>query len=660
MTLSYRLLPPQIQTDQQFARLLALLKKHRRAVDEISLFTEYWHHLYQPLEQFAAMAAKLGRRIEQFRQENFKSVGINMLCTIGHVNEAWDYLEPLPFQAMVGHDGGLSRSCACPNTEAFRQYTRARYTMIAQARPDFIWIDDDLRMHDHGVAFGCFCPVCLELFAKRSGRGEFAGRPPARNTLVRMLEQPKNMALRRKWVRHKQAVLCDLLRDVAKTIRRVDKGIKVGYMTCSPMWTAFSGHDIAAQVKSAGASKLRPGGGFWNDAQPRDLIDKALKVAHQCVLANSAAPDVQYEVENFPFHKLDKSVQIVLSECAMSLACGCNGVAFDTIKDLPGSLDDYQPLLAAIAKNRPMWDAFIKSAQGLHPAGFCPAWSLETAAFIGSGKSWFCDRGEYDCSPALTLAHLGLPISMDLNNSCGTILTNRLAETFTTAQLRRICAGGVMMDASSLAILASRGLASLAGVAIGKSYDNGLIERFTNHPLNGPFAGDGRDARLSFGQPSVQQLIPAATGVHDLAHMIGYDGSDKGCCLAAYENQLGGRVVTMTYIPWARLANSQKRSQLLALADWISRSQLPVVIDKTLRVTPLVRASRDGKRLACVLLNASFDATGRFDARFRTKAGKLFLLTLKGAKALTCRRTATELVVTIPSIPPWQTAMIVS
>ena len=64
----------------------------------------------------------------------------------------------------------MSVGCACPNTAEMRVYVRAKYELVARARPDFIWVDDDIRMHHHGVAWGCFCPTCLALFAKRAGR----------------------------------------------------------------------------------------------------------------------------------------------------------------------------------------------------------------------------------------------------------------------------------------------------------------------------------------------------------------------------------------------------------------------------------------------------------------------------------------------------------
>ena len=272
---------------------------------------------------------------------------------------------------------------------------------------------------------------------------------------------------------------------------------------------------------------------------------------------------------------------------------------------------------------------------------------------------WFGYPAAYDLNRTVPLAGIGLPLAMVQEAACATILTGLLAETFTTAQLRAMLAGGVILDVETLGVLKDRGLDALAGVKVAKVYDNGVWETLTSHPLNGPFAGDSRDIRTSFGGELCYQLAATAGGVQDLAHLTGYDESDCGCCVSAFENALGGRVVTLGYGPWGRCASTSKRWQLLGIADWVSRGRLPVRIDKTLRVMPMLRMSKDRKRLAGVLLNGRLDPTGRFDLRLRAAVRKVHLLTPQGRRPLPAHRDGKDLVVTIRNIPPWQTAIIV-
>jgi hypothetical protein len=151
LTLSWRVGLPHWETDEAFGRPMGLLQKHRPVVDEVALFETITHHLYIPLDAFARRMDLAAQRLDACRQAGIPAAGINVLCTIGHINEAWSYIPPLPFQAMVGHDGGVSTGCACPNTPEMRAYVRAKYRLVATARADFIWVDDDIRMHNHGI-----------------------------------------------------------------------------------------------------------------------------------------------------------------------------------------------------------------------------------------------------------------------------------------------------------------------------------------------------------------------------------------------------------------------------------------------------------------------------------------------------------------------------
>lgn len=660
MTLSYRISPLQYQTDDQFERLLDLLKAHRLVVDEVALFTSFTHHMYIPLEVFAKRCELMGRRLEQLRGAGFASVGINMLCTIGHIDEAWDIWPPLPFDCMVGHDGAKSKACACPTSKEFADYTRAAYRLVAQAKPDFVWVDDDLRMHGHTIEWGCFCERCVKLFAAKH-----RGAPGTRKELVRRLDSPSGGELREAWVQNNNTVIANLLADIRKTTRRVSPKIATGLMTYGPSWGGYSGIEFDRWLKSLGARKARPGGGFYADHAPGEMIYKAFDTARQIDLYHGQATDVQYELENFIYHKLDKAVQTVINECWLALAAGCNGIAFNALNDMVQSMDDYRDLMKGIERERPLWDRYIAVAAGLPMAGTWSAWDRRTTAKRPVNGDWFKQGGEYDFNRAIGLATLGLPLTTSPQGACATILTGKLAEVFSDRQLKKMLAGGAMIDGPTLAVLHARGLGHLAGVKLGTTYDNGVWETLAPHPINGVFAGDCRDVRTSFGRELSYELVPMGTvaqppsAVQELARLTGYDGRDLGLGAAAFENELGGRVITLGYGPWGRCANTAKRSQWMAMADWVSRGRSPLRIDKTLRVLPMVRMSPDRKRLAVVLLNARLDPTGQFDLRLRTAANKVSLITADGLKPLAVRKEGDERIVTIKNIPPWQTAVVV-
>ena len=587
-------------------------------------------------------------RIEDLHAHGFESVGINVLGTIGHVNEAWDFLPPLPYPVMVGHDGSASKSCACPNTDDFRRHVKEKYRLTAEANPDFIWVDDDIRMHHHGVAFGCFCLRCLELFGQDS-----------REELVARLNSVDGGKVREAWVEHSARVLESLLSDIASAVHQVNPAINVGFMSVGPNWSTYSGQALTSWVNALGSKRVRPGGGFYDDVVPRAMLHKALETGRQAIALPPSVESVQYELEDFPYQKLDKSVQIVLDECTLSLLVGCNGVAFNALKDLPGSMMDYHDLMRGISGVRGIWEKLVQAQEGMQMVGLWPATDdrLMAKRQVHNGD-WFGFNSDYDMSRPDSFADIGLPLTVDRGAACATLLSGRIAEAFTDDELRQMFSCGVVMDAAALQVLHERGMGGLAGVKIGRAWDNGVYERFTDHPFNGGFTGDARDVRVSFWPQAVHELVPVDP-VGEISRLVGYDGSDCGLCAANFTNALGGRVVCLGYAPWERLSSSAKRSQTIAMADWASGGRLPLVIDKTLRVTPLVRESADGRRLVAVLLNTSYDSTGPFDVRLRASCGAVQLLSLQGQALGQVWRSGDDLQVRIPDIPPWQFVILI-
>ena len=656
LTLSWRIGLPRWETDEAFACLLERMKAQQPIVDEVALFETITHHLYIPLEDYARRMDLAAQRLDAFRGAGIRSAGINVLCTIGHVNEAWSTMPPLPFQAMVGHDGSVSTGCACPNTPDMRAYVRAKYELVAAARPDFIWVDDDIRMHHHGVTWGCFCPTCLDLFAAR------AARQYAREELVRAFDDPAQGRLRSLWVEQNIASIESLLADVAAAIRKVDPKITTGLMTCGVGWTTYSGQALDRWFAALGATKARPGGGFYSDETPIEMYRKAVECGCQRASLPPAVADVQYELENFPYQRLKKSATAVVNECTLALAFGLSGVAFNMM-GTPTADEDFLPWMESIPSARPMWEKWVAHTAGLPTAGLWPAWSSQLMArrSLRQGEHWLGWHPQYDINRPKTLGEIGLPLAADAPG-CGVVLCGRVAEAFADDDLKQMLAGGVLMDSTALQVLAERGLDQLTGVRLARRLDNGLIERFTDDELNGRAAGQIRDARIEFwgdarGMGDV--LEPVASGVRVLTNMEDYFHRPQGPGMTAFENALGGRVVVMGYAPWIFLHSVGKRRQLQNLADWISRGAMPLRVDETVPLVSVVRMSADRTRGAAVLLNAGMDEIPEATVHIRLPVRHACLLAIgQEGHVLEVQRGGTGGCVTLRSIPPWSVRVI--
>ncbi|MBM3500220.1 MAG: hypothetical protein FJX74_16305 [Armatimonadetes bacterium] len=171
-----------------------------------------------------------------------------------------------------------------------------------------------------------------------------------------------------------------------------------------------------------------------------------------------------------------------------------------------------------------------------------------------------------------------------------------------------------------------------------------------------------RDCRIEFwgearGQADV--LEPLADGVRFLANLETYLKEQYGPCLSAYENDLGGRVVVMGYAPWMFIHSGAKRTQLLNLADWITRDRLPVRISETVPLVPFVRLSEDRRQGPVVLLNASTDWLEEATLEVRAPAGvPVGLVTGGGREPWDVSPSAKGFTVRVEEVPPWTTEVL--
>ncbi|MFY0651793.1 MAG: hypothetical protein JXQ96_07150 [Cyclobacteriaceae bacterium] len=649
--ISYRIFPAQYESDEQFSRLLEFLKEYPDAVDEIALMDENFPGpAGLPLEAVEKLAERLEKRIPELRQAGIRSVGINVAHTLGH----WDVpgMDYTPLPPEVGHDGTQSLTCMCHNSPEFREYIQKKYSLMAGTGTNFIWVDDDFRAHYRGQRYPCFCSICLQKF----------GRDKERVDLVAKLNMPENVGLRRDWTEFIAASHEGLARDIRAAVQHVDPEVELGLMTIGYSISTYGGYPIHRWMRAMGASRGRPGHGFYTDDKPRMIINKALDVARQVRDYPSGVKTIAYELENSPYITLDKSVRTMINECTLALMMGCNGFALNVLNRYEGSLEDFHPRLQAITAERSRWKTLVESSAGLPLTGFWPAdHPMLMSNRIVDEKGWFFEGGAYNIQAPNQIFEMGIPFAADSRHAFGTILSGKLAEVFTTEELRDMLSKSVILDVFALDVLWERGLGELTGVKPGGDVQLGygslqrvaVTERFTRHPLNGPDAGFVREAYTAIPErPGT--LVPVAEGVIDLSRLIRHDGTDLGSCYTLYTNELGGRVAVSSYSPWTKIGLGPKRRQLIAVADWLSAGRLPLIIDETVRVAPFVRQSEDG-RVVVVLFNTSLDATGALTLRLRAKPQQVSLVSAKGFELLKTRVSEEETVVAVPSIPPWKT-----
>jgi len=660
MRLSWRIADGQYGTDEQFARVLSFLEEHRAsgggpAFREINMGFETKGSAYPDEATMRERAAFLSERIERLHAVGVRSVGITMGWTLGHGDGTWGMKRPERFRAGVGHDGRVSTSCPCPSDEAYRDYVATKYAWAARSGPDFIDVDDDTRASHHGPTYPCFCEGCLARFSER-----FPGQSWSREELVALLNASEGGELREAWIEHNVTLLEELFARIGQAVREVDSDIQLGYMSVGPGHSTYSGQDYARWMTALGATRGRPGWGYYTDERPRDMLFKAMEVGRQARGYPSDVTYVSYEMESYPHVPLDKSNAAMVAECTLAIMEGCNDLAYAFTSHFPGRLDDYTPAARAISAHRKMWEELSRRVDGLEVAGLWPAFHdrLMARRTVRDGEGWFWEQGPYDLRRAGRWQELGIVTSSESAWACGTLLAGRLAEAFSDDELRSMLAEGVILDGPALSVLWERGLGYLTGVRPGAVVDDAVYERATDDPWNEGHEGDGRNALISSANPCVL-LEPLDSSVRILSRALWFDDRDAGPCVTAYENELGGRVAVTTYAPWSRLGWSWKLNQMQRLAEWIAKNELPLSIQEAVRLAPFVRMSQDGSRFVAALLNNSLDPTGPVTVRIKASPSWVRQLKPSGYEPIGWKREESGIVVWLKNVAPWDVMLLV-
>ena len=655
MKLAWRIPPQFFRDEETYGKFKNCMLDHKKVVDELILFYFPTHGCYELLPKVAEYAEILARRIIDLKKSGVRSVGINVVGTIGQTDYASDFADTMPFAGLMGHDGATCRDCACPHTSEFTEYTAEKYRLLAASAPDFIWVDDDIRMQYHTPAsWPCFCEHSLAKFAS------VCGKLYMRDELVSLLNSPQGSQLRRQWVAFIDDTFSDLLSEIRKSIHAVNPAIETGLMTGMVDWSMYSKEDYHRWLKSLGAKRLRPGCGFVNDRDMEYMFTKAMHVGYQIGLSCQAADDIQYESENLPNMNYGKSLTTHISEGTLALMMGHNGIAYN-ISMVQEDFSEYERIMPALEHVRPYWEEIVRLSANLPLTGFWPVLhSLSTAnQTVDDGQGWIGRDKTKKIVNTFALARLGLPLS-PYNNGLGAILTLAAAETLDADVLEKLLSKPVIMDALSAGALCRRGLGSLVGADCGKPFTSGVREKFTDDRINGSAAGYIRDIMIDctpgwFGMEITSHTLVPCSNARVLANLESVYGSPLGPCMTAFENNNGGRVLVMGYAPWHLLAYYKKQEQLINAADWLTNGALPLRLHNKTSLTPLVRLSNDRRSGLIMLLNSSIDPVRKAGISLRCPHDvKISILSHDGSKKDAASKIENgEVVVEVESIPAW-------
>ncbi len=645
------------KSEKRYNELLNLFDKYKGVTDEITFFTSNTHAPL-PLDVIRQRAIILKKRMAQARKRGYKA-GIDILATIGQHEENLDNSLKGDYTFMTNIEGEVCRGSFCPNHEHIREYIRNVYQLIAQANPDYIWIDDDIRFSHMPIGYGCFCDSCLKIFGKETGRKY------TRESLKMAFNEgsiEQKLKIRKAWLQHNRNTISRLFEMIEKTVHGINPTLPLGFMTGDRF---FEGYDFNNWAKIlSGPNHVpvmwRPGGGYYNDVNNNELVVKAHAIGRQVSVLPEDIVTIQSEIENFPYQRLKKAANMVVLEACSYIASGCTGAAFNVLSFYDEPLDEYEPLVARLQEARPFFDLLAKSL------GRSPISGIQTFWNRNSYITGNLDNGNWLSSGNPVVNHefydIGLPACYSGEHAQVTILGKDNIFGLSRAEIAKLLSGGVYMDAETLHQLNDMGFGNLTGFKVVRSDDKDRTEKFSDDSLNGDFFGRLRDNRQSFWHSPAFTFAKTSEHSRVLSYLIDYTGKEVSpCTMGVFENKLGGRICVAGYYPWTFMEDLSKSSQIKSVFRWLSKDALPGYIASFQKINLWIRESQ-GDKISLAFTNSSFDPAKDIILMLRTEHNsiKMYDMNCKETFIKSSSKDGPYQKFIIPYVDPWQARLIVS
>lgn len=649
-------------SESQFRELLELFRKYKLVCDEITFFTSYTHSPL-PLDTLKNRADILGKRMQEVRKLGF-ATGINILSTIGHHNENLSNSLSEDFTNMTDIEGNVCLGSFCPNDERVRNYIQSVYKYITSACPDYIWIDDDIRLLGHmPIAHGCFCDNCLRIFEMESG-GKYTRE--FLKKAVNIGSTDEKLEIRHKWLQHNRNTISGLFRLIEKTVHEINPKLPLGFMTGDRFYEGYDFDQWASILSDSWNAEVRwrPGGGFYSDERMCELIGKSHDIGRQVSLLPDDIISIQSEIENFPYQLLKKGVRVTAIEAASHIASGCTGIAFNVLPGFEEPLQEYYHLMERLMSYRPFYDLLVRKLGRSKPEGVYTGWTKESYVGVNLTQGdWF--KGSVNDiigNQAAEIFEIGIPAAYSPESASVTAVSGDTVYGMNEKQIIKMLSSGVYMDAKALIGINRMGYAEFTGFDVEGFIEEDCIEVFSDHILNTNFSGRKRDCRQSFWKVPGAVLKPIDNNSEVLAKMIDYGGKDmSSCSMGVFENKLGGRICIAGYYPWTFLQSLPKASQIRNVICWLSKNSIPAFIDSYIKMN--LWARRLGKdNIGMVLINSSLDDANDIKLCVRTEIKSLNIIDMNCNETVVnaCCDDGLYKKFIIPRIEPWDMRLVIT
>lgn len=474
------------------------------------------------VDKAAAMVPRIRRQVAALSKVSNVQWGVLFQATVGH---GWTPMSRTPWQKVIDA-GGHEWYKFCPLGKEIREYVAEQAKTLAATGPAFFMVDDDTRLIT-GLD-GCYCPLHLAEFGRRTGRTW------TRETLIAAMRADEALA------QQYDELLKESFVPLMQAIRAAFPAKTPGFFCCCNL-DAHHAYDLAKVLAAPGQRPvIRLNNAIYVSGNNPQEMPRILSMTARQIADFRGEATVLCESDPCPQNRNSLGAVPLANHLVMSLLEGCDGAKiwpfrFDNTHERK-SFEAYRAGLGAVR-------GMVEAIRALK--------LKRTGVVIPLPKERpFAAKLSYDPQDWSTryFARVGIPFRFGAPTTNDVVaLTEPDLAYFSNAELERLLAGRVLLDGSAAIGLARRGLGSLVG-AEAKPWTGKPIafERFDFKVLSG---GISSSADLT----SRAEGAVVRSWLYHLASPLSSAGERLGPGSIIFRNRLGGRVFTLAAsLPHAR------------------------------------------------------------------------------------------------------------
>ncbi len=634
-------------TERRAEDLIAFCKQ--AGVDAAMLYVDlnpYWYYMPDSEAHADYVAEQMEMIAPKLRAAGI-SYQLNYQNLFGSVDGNFDHKALCGWEDCYTDEfGNVSLGVGCMLSERFRGVALGKLRRFAKTKPDAIWIDDDIRIHNHRTElravmagtksaeeldFGCFCDAHLRAFSERIGRT--VTREEVREAILAEGEAKELAILYRQFQRQ---ISADMNRLIETTVHSVSPETRVALMTSVPDVHAVEGRDWKEFLETLSgdhAPLIRSHFGPYMESNPREfancyLLADQLRTNADAQFTRSAI-DYRPEIENTRFTRYAKSVAATAYQLNLSAFMGHGGVTL-SIFDLEGCvLFEEAEWKHMLISHRPFCDHMERALDGMKKTGIGLLTSPDRHPLAPKRKSAHRISATVQKRPMEgVLSTLGVPFAYftpeQLEEQEAVLLERDGVCQLTDEEILCCLRRGLLLDSGAAKEIQKRGFGAYLGVHVGaKVMAVAASERFTERTH-----ADGSAVIIPSRIPAGSYRDLVSTGAVVLSHLY-TPGGDAHAGFTYFENSLGGRVVI--YAAEGNFGDGFASIHRVAVLRELLMRIAPSLPIAYLPSYGLVALRRDESRDAVFLANLSTDTVKSLHVRF-AKAPKAAYAVLAGGK----------------------------